>query len=198
MREFKIAEKMEKVTSVLVSTTLADTLRIAHEVIGVFAVVDQNGQPHALLRDEYLSILTDDQSRTLGELLGRFPALLTVDADVEKLSIRDLTAFSQLLAATKAPGVAVLENNKAIGVLTRGAIAHALPLSALTQVGESSRRAASSREGPVHASAEDSVSTGCMYICRKCPKPYPRRLPRQCDVAPRCPKILTHGPMQLL
>ena len=187
MREFKIAEKMEKVTSVLVSTTLADTLRIAHEVIGVFAVVDQNGQPHALLRDEYLSILTDDQSRTLGELLGRFPALLTVDADVEKLSIRDLTAFSQLLAATKAPGVAVLENNKAIGVLTRGAIAHALPLSALTQVGKARV-----------VTAENLVLKGCMYICLKCPKPHPRRLPRQCDVAPVCPRILTHGPMQLM
>lgn len=187
MGEFKITERMEPVTSVLASTTLADALKFAHQVNGVFAVVDQDGQPHALLRDEYLSILPGARSRTLGELLGRFPALLTVDADLEKLSIKDLTDFSQLLAATKAPGVAVLENNKAIGVLTRGAIAHALPLSALSQV-----------RTVRGVTAENLALKGCMYICLKCPKPHPRRLPRQCDVAPRCPRILTHGPMQLV
>jgi CBS domain-containing protein len=188
MGEFKITERMEPVTSVRASTTLADALKLAHRVNGVFAVVDHGGQPHALLRDEYLSImLSGGRSRTLGELLGRFPALLTVDVDLEKLSIKDLTDFSQLLAATKAPGVAVLENNKAIGVLTRGAIAHALPLSALTQVGKARV-----------VTAENLVLKGCMYICLKCPKPHPRRLPRQCDVAPVCPRILTHGPMQLM
>ena len=188
MGEFKITEKMEPVTSVLAGTTLADALKFGHRVNGVFAVVDQDGQPHALLRDEYLSILLPGaRSRTLGELLGRFPALLTVDADLEKLSIKDLTDFSQLLAATKAPGVAVLENNKAIGVLTRGAIAHALPLSALSQV-----------RTVRGVTAEKLALKGCMYICLKCPKPHPRRLPRQCDVAPLCPKILTHGPMQLV
>jgi len=187
MSEFKIKDKMETVKEVLASTTLADALSLAHKVIGVFAVVDNEGQPHALLRDEYLSILTDDQSKTLGELLERFPALLTVDAELERLSTKDLTDFSQLLAVTKAPGVAVLKNNKAIGVLTRGVIAHALPLSALTAVGN------------VRGISTDNLNLkGCIYICRKCPKPHPKRLPRQCDVVPVCPRTLAHGPMELL
>lgn len=188
MGQFKIKDKMEPVTSVLDSTTLTDALKLAHQVIGVFAVVDQEGQPQALLRDEYLSILTDDdQSKTLRELLERFPALLSVDADVENLSTKDLTDFSQLLAATKAPGVAVLANNKAMGVLTRGAIANALPLSALADVGKVRG-----------LSAESLKLKGCIYICRKCNKPHPRRLPRQCDVVPVCPRTLAHGPMELL
>ena len=187
MGPFKIQEKMENVKSVRASTTLADALKLAHKAFGVFAVVDDEDQPHALLRDEYLSILTDDQSKTLGELLERFPALLTVDVELEKLSNKDLTDFSQLLAVTKAPGVAVLEDNKVIGVITRGEIARALPLSALTE------------GGTVRGvSAESLKLKGCIYICRKCNKPHPRRLPRQCDVVPVCPRTLAHGPMELL
>ena len=187
MAEFRIKEKMEPVTSVLASTTLADAQQLAHQVTGVFAVVDQEDQPHTLLRDEYLSILTGDQSRTLGELLHRFPALLTVDVELQKLSIKDLTDFSQLLAATKGPGVAVLANNKAIGVLTRGAIARALPLSALTEVGNVRG-----------VRAENLALKGCIYVCRRCPEPHPRRRPRQCDVAPLCPRTLSHGSMELM
>lgn len=183
MEEFKIRENMEPITSVPASTTLADAQQLVNQVTGVFVVVGDSNQPHALLRDEYLSILTGDQDRTLGDLLDRFPALVAVDADVQNLSTKDLTDFSQLLAATTAPGVAVLENNKAIGIITRGTIARALPLSALIQVAGANVRTV-------------LVLDSCIYVCRQCPEPHPKRRPRQCDVAPVCPKDVTHGPME--
>jgi len=181
MEEFKIRENMEPLTSVAVSTSLTEAQNLANQVTGVFVVVDAENHPHALLRDEYLSILTADQNRTLGELLDRFPGLLSVDIEVQQLSTQDLTDFSQLLATTKAPGIAVLENNEAVGVLTRGAIARALPFTSLTQV----------------ANVRSAVVVdGCIFICRKCREPFPRRRPRQCDTAPLCPRNLTHGQME--
>lgn len=184
---FVLSEHMEKLLSLSDQLSVPEALAQVRRSDGIFAVLKDNKYPQALLRDEYLSIFSGESVR-LAQVLHRLPPLLTVDAEVESLSIDDLKGFSRLLYETKSPGIVVLKNDKAVGAISRGAIARALPSNIVP------RTTGRPRFG--------STGTGqfvqyCTYICRQCPPPPPRRRPRECDVAPICPKEPDHGEMEM-
>ena len=184
--KFVLAEHMEKLISLSDQLSVGEALAQVRRSNGIFAVVKENQHPQALLRDEYLSIISDEEVK-LAQVLHRLPPLLTIDAEVESLSMNDLKGFSRLLYETKSPGIVVLKNDKAVGAISRGEIARALPLTTVARV----------TGKPRFGGGAGQFVQYCTYICRQCPPPPPRRRPRECDVAPICPREPDHGEMDL-
>jgi hypothetical protein len=183
MREkLELAGNLEPFILIPTSASVAEALTTLQDTDAIFAVVGDTSHPQALLQEDHLSALTDEESQVLTELLDRLPSLLVVDGEVENLDVEDLKQFAYLLQQTRAPGLVVYQDNQTIGIVPRSAIARALPLAAITST--STKR--------LYGDASVPART---FICRKC-NPPPRRRPRQGDEAPICPRDWLHGPME--
>jgi len=181
--KLQLAENLEPFVLIPTSASVAEATTKLQKADATFAVVGDTNHPQTLLMEDHLAVLTDEEDRPLADLLDRLPPLLVVDGDVEGLDTEDLKQFAYLLQQTKAPGLVVYQDNQVIGVVSRGTIAGALPLTAITSTG--TKR--------LYGDASVPART---FICRKCNPPPPRRRPRQGDEAPTCPRDWLHGPME--
>jgi len=178
-----LVENLEPFVLIPTSASVAEALTALREADAPFAVIGDTNQPQTLLQEDHLADLADEEDRPLVELLDQFPPLLVVDGDVESLDTEDLKQFAYLLNQTRAPGLVVYQHNQVIGVVSRGTVAGALPLTAITSIG--TKR--------LYGDASVPART---FICRKCNPPPPRRRPREGDEAPICPRDWLHGPME--
>ncbi len=164
------------------TTSAAEALEILRKANLTFAVVGDINHPQTLLIEEDLSNLAGEVSKPLSDFLDILPPLIVVDGDMEKLDTEDMKDLAITLHETKAPGMVVYQDNKVIGVISKSTIKRALSPTDFT-----STRARLYGDSSVQART---------FICRKCPPPQPRRLPRQGDAVPTCPKNWLHGSME--
>lgn len=171
---------------------------------GIFTIVNEASRPQGLVRDEYLAILGPAEKRVfgkvfvrqphIGKVLKRLPGLITIDADVEYLSEDDLVMFGRLFYETQAPALVVLQDDKPIGTISRGTIMRAMTATVSPRL-----RTAPMREQfgylPGAIAKLRRFAPHCSFICNKCDPPVLRR-PRDCDIAPTCPREPDHGDME--
>jgi CBS domain-containing protein len=181
---FIIAEHMEKLTPISDKLSVSQALEELKRSTGLFAVVDEANRPQALLRDEYLALLPEGEDVPLASILDRLPPLITVEAEVESLNANELRMFGRLLFEIKSPGLVVLRADKPVGTISRGDIAHAIPVKAITNV--TSRTRFGANASPIQ------FTQYCNFVCQQCQS---RRRPRECDTAPICPRDPDHGEM---
>jgi CBS domain-containing protein len=182
MADFILAEHIEKLTPISDKLTVREALSEFKRSTGLFAVVNEANRPQALLRDEYLTILSEGEDVPLASILDRLPPLITVDAEVESLNTNELKMFGRLLFETKSPGLVVLRKNEPVGTISRGDIARAIPLKTIV----TGRTRFGSNTPPVQ------FVQYCNFVCQQCQS---RRRPRECDTPPLCPKDPDHGEM---
>lgn len=178
----ELAKKFEQFILLPVSAYVDEALAALRKSDAIFAVMGDTNHPQTLIREEHLSNLAGEVSRSLSEFLDRLPPLLVVDGEVAFLDAEDLKQFADLLQQTKAPGLVVYQDNQVVGVVSRSVISRALPLTVITPT--STKR--------LYGDAKVPIRT---FVCRKCTPPS-RRRPRQGEEAPICPRDWLHGPME--
>lgn len=175
-------ENFEEFITILASSTVTEALKMLRESRKPFSVVVDANQPQTLLQEKHLTELSSHASKTLAELLEQLPSALLVDSRLEVLDTDTLKQLASLLQKTKAPGLIVYQDTEIINVVSRKAIARALPLDALTSK--------ETRSGGLYGDAQVPIHT---YICRQCSPPTYCR-PRQGET-PKCRKNWLHGDM---
>lgn len=179
---FILANHIEELTPLSDKLTVVEALIQLRRSTGLFAIVNDVNRPQALLRDEYLTILPEGEDVLLASILDRLPPLITVDAEVESLNTDELKVFGRLLFEMKSPGLVVLRKDKPVGTISRGDIARAIPLKTIV----TSRTRFGANNPPTQ------FMQHCTFVCQQCQS---RRRPRECDIAPLCPKDPDHGEM---
>lgn len=173
-----IAEQLASFLFLPAETTLARTRQLLQEAHASFAIIMHDNHPQALLYEQLLSSLSQDQDKTLGDVLTLLSPLLLVDIDAEESTFesKDMQQLALLLKRTQAQGVVVQRDEHIIGVLARSSIRQALSVSPVPVPGSEKR-----------LDGNEGVKPRT-YVCRKCSLPYPRRRPRQGNAVPLCPR----------
>lgn len=181
--QLPLNEPFEEFILISASTTLSEALISLQESGKPFAVViDAENRPQTLLQEKHLRELSSQESIPLAEILKQLPSALLVDRNLEVLDTGTLKQLASLLQKTKAPGLMVYQDGQISGIVSRRAIAMALPLDALT-----------SRD--TRSDYGDAQVVFRKYICRQCDPPT-FCVPRQGE-APICDKNRQHGSMEL-
>lgn len=110
-------------------------------------------------------------------------ALITLDADPDRLEPVALLGLARELARAGAPGAVVIRDDAPVGVIALAALVQALPLELLAP-------------GRQRLGAPDVPSL--RYECRKCAPPSVRllRVAQSREEAPRCTRNFFHGAME--
>jgi CBS domain-containing protein len=183
MAKLALAKNLEPYTILTPSTSVGDALALLRKADEKYAIVGDKNQPQALVQEDTFQLLEGEDHRQLSELLERLPSLVVVDEAVDILDTEDLMDMARLLKEAQTPGLIVYREDKVVGVISRSAVARALPLSAI----------ASSSAERLYGAASMPTRT---FICRKCTPLKTRRRPSLGDEIPTCPRDWFHGPME--